>query len=134
MFVRVQYKKWDPGIAWFHLTWSSSLVVGLRKQTNLQLFEFMFVEQCSIFLCGIPFEGWIQFSHAWFSWNFIIEISHHACISIIWDPQIIFGLTWFQLWGQQAALKIYSPLEKMIVIRVVQQQECWFLSEIFLEY
>ena len=31
MFLMVQYKQWDPGIAWFHLTWSSTLVVGLRK-------------------------------------------------------------------------------------------------------
>ena len=80
MFGRVQYQQWDPGIAWFHLTWSSSLVVGLRKQTNLQLFEFIFADQCSSFLCGRPFERWIQFSHAWFSCHFIIEISHHACI------------------------------------------------------
>ena len=42
MFGRVQWKQWDLGIVWFHLTWSSSLIVGLRKQTNLQLFEFIF--------------------------------------------------------------------------------------------
>ena len=41
---------------------------------------------------------------------------------------------WFQLLGQQVTLEIYSPLDKMIVIRVVQQQEWWFLSEIFWEY
>ena len=35
MLGRVQYKQWDLGIAWFHLTWSSSSIVGLRKQTNL---------------------------------------------------------------------------------------------------
>ena len=44
MFVRVKYKQWDPGIAWFHLTWSSSSIVGLRKQINLHLFEFIFAE------------------------------------------------------------------------------------------
>ena len=71
------------------------MVVGLRKQTNLQLFEFIFAEKCSSFLCGRPFERWIQFSHAWFSWHFIIDISHHACIRIIWDPGIIFGLRYF---------------------------------------
>ena len=42
MFERVQYQQWDLGISWFHLTWNSSLVVGLRKQTNLSLFEFIF--------------------------------------------------------------------------------------------
>ena len=31
MFGRVKYQQWDPGIAWFHLTWSSILVVGLSK-------------------------------------------------------------------------------------------------------
>ena len=61
VFGRVQFKQWDPGIAWFYLTWSSSSIVGLRKQTNLQLFKFIFVEQCSSFLCGRPFERWIQF-------------------------------------------------------------------------
>ena len=39
---RVQYKQRDPGIAWFHLTWSNNSIVGLRKQTYLQLFEFIF--------------------------------------------------------------------------------------------
>ena len=38
MFVRVKYQKWDPKIALFHLTWNSSSIVGLTKQTNLQLF------------------------------------------------------------------------------------------------
>ena len=52
MFVRVQYNQWDSGIVWFHLTWSSSSSVGLRKQTNLQLFEFIFAEKCSCFLFG----------------------------------------------------------------------------------
>ena len=55
MFIRVKYKQWGPGIAWFHITWSSTSIVGLRKKTNLQLFEFIFAEQCSCFLCGVPF-------------------------------------------------------------------------------
>ena len=131
MFIRVQYQQWDPGISLFHLTWSSSSIVGLRQQTSLQLFEFILAEKCSYFLCGVHFERWIQFSHAWFSWHLIIEISHHPCIKIIWDPGIIFGLIGFNF---GAALEIYSPLEKMIVIRVVQQQAWWFLYEIFLEY
>ena len=42
IFLRVQYQQCDPIISWFHLTWSSSLVVGLRNKTNLQLFEFIF--------------------------------------------------------------------------------------------
>ena len=33
MFGRVKYQQWDHGIAWFHLTWSSSSIVGLRQQT-----------------------------------------------------------------------------------------------------
>ena len=101
MFVRVKYKKWDLDIAWFHLTWSSSSIVCLRKKTNLQLFEFIFAEKCSSFLCRRPFERWIQFSHAWCSWNFIIDISHHACIRIIWDHGIIFGLIGFNFGGNK---------------------------------
>ena len=46
-----------------------------------------------------------------------------------WDH---FWSHWFQSWGQQVALESYSPLEKMIVIRVVKQQAWWFLSEILL--
>ena len=45
-----------------------------------------------------------------------------------WDH---FWSHWFQLWGKQATLEIYSPLEKVIVIRVVQQQAWWLLSETF---
>ena len=48
-----------------------------------------------------------------------------------WDH---FWSHWFQLWGKQAAMDIYPPLEKMIVIIVVQKQAWWFLSEILLEY
>ena len=47
-----------------------------------------------------------------------------------WDH---FGSHWFQFWGKQATLEIYSPLEKIIVIRVVQKQEWWILSDILLE-
>ena len=47
-----------------------------------------------------------------------------------WDP----GIAWFQFWGQQAIWEIESPLEKVIVIRVVQQQTWWFLSEVLLRY
>ena len=46
-----------------------------------------------------------------------------------WDH---FWSHWFQFWGQQATLEIYSPLDKMIVIRVVKKQEWWFLSNILL--
>ena len=34
-----------------------------------------------------------------------------------WDP----GIVWFQFWGQQAVGDIESPLEKVIVIRVLSQ-------------
>ena len=37
-------------------------------------------------------------------------------------PYDHFWSHWFKLWGQQAALEIYSPLDKMFVIKVVQQQ------------
>ena len=126
MFIRVQYQKWDPGIALFHLAWSSSLIVGLRKQTNLQLFEFIFVEKCSCFICGVHIKRWIKFSHAWFSWHLILDISPSMYQDHMghWDH---FWSHWFQFWGKQETLEIYSPLEKMIVIRAVHQQEWWFL-------
>ena len=47
-----------------------------------------------------------------------------------WGPVI----SWFQFWGKQAVWEIELPLEKVIVIRVVQQKSWWLLSEIFLIY
>ena len=102
----------NPAISWFHITWSNSSIVGLRKQTNLQLFEFIFVEQCSSFLCGRPLERWIQFSHSCFSWHFIIDISHHACIRIIWDPGIIFGLIGFNFGGSKQHWRFIHKLRR----------------------
>ena len=46
-----------------------------------------------------------------------------------WDP----GIAWFQFWGQQVVMEIESPLEKVSVIIVVQQQAWCFLFETFLE-
>ena len=46
-----------------------------------------------------------------------------------WDP----GIAWFQFWGQQAVREIESPLEKVSIIIVVQQQAWCFLFETFLE-
>ena len=112
MFGRVTYQQWNPGIALFHLIWSSSSIVGLRKQTNLQLFEFIFVEKCSSFVCGRPFERQIQFSHALCSWNFIIDISHDACIRIIWDPGIIFGLIGFNFGGNKQHWRFIHHLRR----------------------
>ena len=43
-----------------------------------------------------------------------------------WDH---FWFHWFQLWGQQAALEIYSSLEKMTVIRVVQHTNLKLLED-----
>ena len=47
-----------------------------------------------------------------------------------WDP----GIAWFKFWGRQAIWEIESPLEKVIVIRVVQQQSWWFLPKFFVIY
>ena len=47
-----------------------------------------------------------------------------------WDP----GISWLQFCRKQAIWEIESPLEMVIVIRVVQQQEWWIISEIFLKY
>ena len=43
------------------------------------------------------------------------------------------GIAWFQLRGKQAVGDIKSPLEKVILIRLEQQQAWWFLFETFLE-
>ena len=43
------------------------------------------------------------------------------------------GLSWFQFWGKQTVGDIESPLKKVIVIRVEQQQAWCFLFETLLE-
>ena len=39
----------------------------------------------------------------------------------------------FKFFGKQAVSEMDSPIKKVILIRVVQQQEWWFLSQIFME-
>ena len=50
-----------------------------------------------------------------------------------WDPGIVFSPIDFKLCGKQAVWEMDSPLNKVMLIRVVQQQAWWFLSEIFME-
>ena len=50
-----------------------------------------------------------------------------------WDPGIVFSPIDFKLFGKQAVWEMDSPLNKVILIRVVQQQAWWFLSKIFME-
>ena len=67
-----------------------------------------------------------------------------------WDPEILFpnGMGWraqamapwdifcpidFKFFGKQAEWEMDSPLDKVILIRVVQQQAWWFLSKIFMK-
>ena len=50
-----------------------------------------------------------------------------------WDHGIVFSPIDFKLFGKQAVWEMDSPLNKVIFIRVVQQQAWWFLSKIFME-
>ena len=49
------------------------------------------------------------------------------------DPGTIFSPIDFKFFGKQAVWEMDSPFNKMILIRVVQQQAWWFLYEIFME-
>ena len=51
-----------------------------------------------------------------------------------WDPGIVFCPIDFKLFGKQAVWEMDSPLNKVMLIRVVQHQAWWFLSEIFMKY
>ena len=51
-----------------------------------------------------------------------------------WDPGIVISPIVFRFLGKQVVWEMDSPLNKVILIRVVQQQEWWFLSKIFMEY
>ena len=50
-----------------------------------------------------------------------------------WDLGIVFSPIDFKIIGKQSVWEIDSPLYKVILIRVVQQQAWWFLSKIFME-
>ena len=49
-----------------------------------------------------------------------------------WDPKIVFSPIDFKFLGKQEVWEIDSPLNKVILIRVVQHQARWFLSKIFI--
>ena len=50
-----------------------------------------------------------------------------------WDPGIVFSPIDSKLFGKQAIWEMDSPLNKVMLIRVVQEKEWWFLSKIFME-
>ena len=49
-----------------------------------------------------------------------------------WDPGIVFTPIDLKIFGKQAVWEMDSPLNKVILIRVVQHQAWWFLSKIFM--
>ena len=49
-----------------------------------------------------------------------------------WDLEKVFSPINFKFLGKQELWEMDSPLNKMILIRVVQQQAWWFLSKIFI--
>ena len=49
------------------------------------------------------------------------------------DPGIVFSPIDFKLFGKQELWEMDSPLNKVMLIRVLQQQAWWFLPEIFME-
>ena len=51
-----------------------------------------------------------------------------------WDPGIVFSPIDFKFFGKQIVWEMDSPLNKVMLIQVFQQQTWWFLSEIFMKY
>ena len=49
------------------------------------------------------------------------------------DPRIVFSPIDFKFFEKQAVSKMDSPLNKVILIKLVQHQAWWFLSKIFME-
>ena len=49
-----------------------------------------------------------------------------------WDLGIFFSPIDFKFFGKQAVWEMDSPLNKVMLIRVVQQQAWWFLSKILM--
>ena len=50
-----------------------------------------------------------------------------------WDPTIVFSPIDFKLFGKQEVWEMDSPLNKVMLIRLVQQRALWFLYKIFME-
>ena len=50
-----------------------------------------------------------------------------------WDSGIVFNPLDFKFFGKQLVWEMDSTLNKVILIRVVQQQAWWFLSKIFMK-
>ena len=50
-----------------------------------------------------------------------------------WDPRIFFCPIDFNFLGKQVVWWMDSPLNIVILIRLVQQKAWWFLSKIFME-
>ena len=50
-----------------------------------------------------------------------------------WDPGIVFSPIDFKLFGKQEVCEMDSPLNKVMLNNIVQQQAWWFLSKIFME-
>ena len=58
----------------------------------------------------------------------IVEVQYKQ-----WDPGIVFSPIDFKFFGKQTVWEIDSPLNKLILFRVVQPKSWWFLSKIFME-
>ena len=50
-----------------------------------------------------------------------------------WDTGIVFSPIDIKFFGKQIVWEMDSPLNKLILVTVVQQQAWWFLSKIFME-
>ena len=50
-----------------------------------------------------------------------------------WDPGIVLSPIDFKLFGKQGVWEMNSPVNKVMLVRVVKQKAWWFLSEIFME-
>ena len=49
-----------------------------------------------------------------------------------WDPGIVFSPIDFKFFGKKSVWEMYSPLNKVMLIRLVQQKAWSILSEIFM--
>ena len=58
----------------------------------------------------------------------IIEVQYKQ-----WDPGIVFSPIDFRFLGKQELWEMNSPLNKLILIIVLQHQAWWLLSKIFME-
>ena len=112
IFLEQHYRTWDPHL--FHWGISDIIAYACVYGPHGDLLTSMykhFHDSFMRYLLDVHlYDVVMYFNDLYFVLMMFIRVQYKQ-----WDP----GIAWFQFWKQQAVWEIESPLEKVIVIRVV---------------